>query len=139
VLSIAGHGAQEAGAGEGFRAGWNGRTYSCCRDSSRPRGFGERILGKEFNHFIKQFEQHGARVLFIADTCHGGGMARKIDPRGETMSFRQVPSYRLTEDLLKPVTTGPSVHDAILDFERTEFLAAVDRKTKSAGGFDSGS
>jgi hypothetical protein len=70
-------------------------------------------------------------VLFIADTCFGGGMTRDIDPRSEEMSFRQVPSYRLSSDLLRPVTTEADERLSELDFERTAFLAAVDRKTKA--------
>ena len=58
-----------------------------------PAGSQQRILGSEFNHFIRQFELRGAKVIFVADTCHGGGMARDIDPRAEEMSFRQIPSY----------------------------------------------
>jgi hypothetical protein len=94
-------------------------------------GSQQRILGKEFNHFIKQLELRGARVVFVADTCHGGGMAREIDPRAEQMSFRQVPSYRLTSDTLLPVTTPADSYLTELDFDRTEFLAAVDRRTKA--------
>jgi hypothetical protein len=89
------------------------------------------MLGAEFNHFIKQFEARGAHVLFIADTCFGGGMTRDIDPRSEEMSFRQVPSYRLTADLLQPITTTSDALMTELDFDRTVFLAAVDRKTKA--------
>ena len=59
----------------------------------------------------------GARVLFVADTCYGGGMAREVDPRAETMSFRQVPSYRLSVDLLNPIATTSD-----------EMLSARDRR-----------
>ena len=47
------------------------------------------------------------------------------------MSFRQVPSYRLSSDLLHPVTTASDERLTEVDFERTAFLAAVDRKTKA--------
>ncbi len=98
---------------------------------SDATGSVQRILGKEFNHFIKQFELRGAKVLFVADTCHGGGMARDIDPRAEEMSFRQVPKYSLPVDLLKPVTTTADQYLTELDLDRTAFLAAVDRNTKA--------
>ena len=58
-------------------------------------------------------------------------MTRDIDPRSEEMSFRQVPSYRLSADLLQPVTTKSDELLTELDFDRTAFLAAVDRKTKA--------
>ena len=70
-------------------------------------------------------------MLFVADTCHGGGMTRDIDPRAGEMSFRQVASYKLTGDTLKPVTTAATENLNEFDLDRTAFLAAVDRKTKS--------
>jgi len=58
------------------------------------------------------------------------GLAREIDPRAEEMSFRQVPTYTLLVDMLKPVTDDQeSLTD--LDLDKTTFLAAVDRNTKA--------
>ena len=94
-------------------------------------GSKQRIIGTEFNHFIKKFEERGARVLFVADTCHGGGMTRDVDPRGEKMSFRQVPLYRIPDDAYVPISTASEAFLTELDFEKTAFLAAVDRKTKA--------
>jgi hypothetical protein len=42
-----------------------------------------------------------------------------------------VPSYRLTGDTLTPVTTASEAFLTELDFDHTEFLAAVDRKSKA--------
>jgi hypothetical protein len=131
VLSIAGHGAQEPERVRGSEPDGMENVFLLAGFEPTPTGSQQRVLGKEFNHFIKQLELKGARVLFVADTCHGGGMARDIDPRSGEMSFRQVPSYRLTSDLLRPVTTTSGAHLTELDFDHTEFLAAVDRKTKA--------
>src|ERR1700730_4502355 len=95
-----------------------------------PTGSQQRILGSEFNHFIKQFELRGAKVIFVADTCHGGGMVRDIDPRAAAMSFRQIPSYTLLVDELKPVSDQGDPRSE-LDLDHTAFLAAVDRNTKA--------
>jgi Caspase domain/Domain of unknown function (DUF4384) len=131
VLSIAGHGTQEPERVKGSEPDGMENVFLLPDFQPTAAGSQQRILGKEFNHFIKQFELRGARVVFVADTCHGGGMAREVDPRAEQMSFRQVPSYRLPTDTLKPVTTSSDVFTTELDFDRTEFLAAVDRKTKA--------
>ena len=72
----------------------------------------------------------GAKVIFVADACHGGGMVRDIDPRAAEMSFRQVPTYTLTVDELKPVSAQDDPRSE-LDLDRTAFLAAVDRNTMS--------
>ena len=131
VLSIAGHGTQEPERVKGSEPDGMENVFLLPDFQPTAAGSQQRILGKEFNHFIKQFELRGARVLFVADTCHGGGMARELDPRAAEMSFRQVPSYRLSDDTLKPVTTAAEAFTTELDFDRTEFLAAVDRKTKA--------
>ncbi len=131
LLSIAGHGTQEPERVKGSEPDGMERVFLLAAFQPTPEGSIQRILGKEFNHFIKQLELRGARVVFVADSCHGGGLARDIDPRAEEMSFRQVPSYRLTGDLLQPVTTAADNKSTELDFDRTEFLAAVDRNTKS--------
>jgi hypothetical protein len=131
VLSIAGHGTQEPERVKGSEPDGMENVFLLAGFEPSPTGSQQRVLGKEFNHFIKQLELKGARVMFVADTCHGGGMAREVDPRGGEMSFRQVPSYRLTNDTLKPVTTTSEAFTTELDFDRTDFLAAVDRKTKS--------
>ena len=131
ILTIAGHGAQEPERVKGTQPDGVENVFLLPDFADSPAGSQERILGAEFNHFIKQFEGRGAHVLFVADTCFGGGMTRDLDPRSEEMSFRQVPSYRLSADLLKPVTTVADELLTEVDFDRTAFLAAVDRKTKA--------
>jgi hypothetical protein len=130
ILSIAGHGAQEPETIRGSEPDGLQDVFLLPGFEPTPEGSRQRILGSEFNHFIRQFELRGAKVLFVADTCHGGGMARDIDPRASEMSFRQVPRYTLSVDTLSPVTSdGSPVSD--LDLDRTAFLAAVDRNTKA--------
>jgi hypothetical protein len=132
VLSIAGHGVQEPEHIKGSQpdgldnvfvlAGFNPKTAA---------GMQQRIIGTEFNHVIKQFEAKGAHVMFIADACYGGGLAREIDPRAGEMSYRQAPRYSLTFDDLQPISTASDAFLSDIDFERTDFLAAVDRSTKA--------
>jgi Caspase domain len=132
VLSIAGHGVQEpehvkGSQPDGFDnvfvlAGFNPKTAA---------GTQQRIIGTEFNHVIKQFEAKGINVLFVADACYGGGLAREIDPRADEMSYRQAPRYSLTVDNLLPISTASDAFLSDVDFERTAFLAAVDRNTKA--------
>ncbi len=130
ILSIAGHGAQEPETVKGSEPDGMQDVFLLSGFEPTPDGSRQRILGSEFNHFIRQFELRGARVVFVADTCHGGGMAREIDPRAAEMSFRQVPHYTLPVDRLVPVSNeADPVTD--LDLDHTAFLAAVDRYTKA--------
>jgi uncharacterized caspase-like protein len=130
ILSIAGHGAQEPETIKGSEPDGMQDVFLLPGFEPTAEGSKQRILGSEFNHFIRQLELRGAKVLFVADTCHGGGMAREIDPRAAEMSFRQVPTYTLTVDKLTPVTNAADpVTD--LDLDHTILLAAVDRNTKA--------
>jgi hypothetical protein len=129
-LSIAGHGAQEPERIKGSQPDGMEDVFLLPGFEPTPAGSQQRILGSEFNHFIRQFELRGAKIIFVADTCHGGGMARDIDPRAAEMSFRQVPTYTLLVDELKPVS-DPDDPRSELDLDRTAFIAAVDRNTKA--------
>ncbi|WP_445491714.1 caspase family protein [Rhodopseudomonas sp. RCAM05734] len=129
-LSIAGHGAQEPERIKGSEPDGMENVFLLPDFAPTAAGSVQRILASEFNHFIKQFEMRGAKVVFVADTCHGGGMAREIDPRAEEMSFRQVPRYTLLVDKLQPVSDKSDPRSEF-DFDRTAFLAAVDRSTKA--------
>ena len=129
-LSIAGHGAQEPERIKGSQPDGMEDVFLLPGFEATPMGSQQRILGSEFNHFIKQFELRGAKVIFVADTCHGGGMARDIDPRAAEMSFRQIPGYTLLVDELKPVSDQGDPRSE-LDLDHTAFLAAVDRNTKA--------
>jgi hypothetical protein len=131
VLSIAGHGAQEPERVKGSQPDGMDTVFLLPGFDTTYVGSRQRIVGTEFNHFIKQFEERGARVLFVADTCHGGGLTRDADPRAAEMSFRQVPLYHIPNDAHVPVSTAAEAFLTELDFEKTAFLAAVDRKTKA--------
>jgi hypothetical protein len=131
LISIAGHGSQEPERVKGSQPDGMDSVFLLPGFDTTTAGSKQRIIGTEFNHFIKKFEERGARVLFVADTCHGGGLTRDIDPRGEEMSFRQVPLYRIPDDAYVPVSTASDAFLTEFDFEKTAFLAAVDRKTKA--------
>jgi Caspase domain len=130
VLSIAGHGAQEPEHVKGSQPDGMDDVFLLAAFEIGGRGSEQRIIGSEFNHFIKEFEARGASVLFVADVCHGGGMVREIDPRAE-LSFRGLPRYVLISDALKPISTPAEARMTKLDFKNTTFLAAVDRSTKA--------
>src|SRR3954471_11297452 len=130
LLSIAGHGTQEPERVKGSEPDGMENVFLLPRFDTTAAGSVERILGGEFNHFIRQLELRGAKVIFVADTCHGGGMVRDIDPRAAEMSFRQVPRYTLLVDELKPVSDSNDPKSE-LDLDHTAFLAAVDRNTKA--------
>lgn len=131
ILSIAGHGAQEPERVKGSEADGKDAVFLLAGFEPAGAGTRQRILDKEFNHLIKIFESRGARVAFVADSCSGGGLAREVDPRGEQLIYRAVPTYQITEDELKPVSSPSDAFSTELDFDRSIFLAAVDKHSKA--------
>ncbi|MGH6811173.1 MAG: caspase family protein [Methylocella sp.] len=89
----------------------------------------EKILHSEFNHFIKGFEDKGARVVFVADTCSGDGLTRDVDSRAQEMSYRSV-SYKPIGDQLQAVSTHADAFLSPSDFRRSILLAATDKHSK---------
>ena len=131
LLSLAGHGAQEPEKVKGSQPDGMDDIFLLPGFDFTPQGSQQRIVGREFNYFIKQFEAKGAHVIFVADTCHGGGLTREVDPRAGELSYRQVARYVIAVDELKPVGTTADALLTELDFQQTAFLAAVDRQTKA--------
>jgi Caspase domain len=131
ILSIAGHGAQEPERIRGSEQDGKDTVFLLAGFDRAGEGTKQRILDKEFNHLIKSFEAAGARVLFVADTCSGGGLAREVDPRAAEMSYRSVPAYKITDDQLDPITTPADAFATVLNFDRTIFLAAADKNSKA--------
>jgi hypothetical protein len=131
MISIAGHGAQEPERVKGSQPDGMDTVFLLPDFATTTAGSRQRVIGTEFNHFIRRFEERGARVLFVADTCHGGGLTRDVDPRAGELSFRQVPLYRIPNDAHVPISTASDAFLTELDLEKTTFLAAVDRKTKA--------
>ena len=132
IIMLAGHGSKEDERVKGSSSDGADEVFLLNGfDPKTGPGGAEKILNHEFHHYIKLIENLGAQVIFVADTCYGGGLAREIAPGSAEITYRQVPRYRLAEDDLKPVS---SPQDALLtnvDFHRTTFLAAVDSETKA--------
>jgi len=131
ILSVAGHGAQEPELVRGSASDGKSEVFLLAGFGTTSSATTQRILDMEFKHFIKELEAAGARVLFVADTCSGGGLARDVDSRAAEMIYRAVPTYKITDDELKPVATPADAFTTELDLERTIFLAAADRNTKA--------
>ncbi|MDR9813040.1 caspase family protein [Rhizobium hidalgonense] len=131
VLGIAGHGSSEPERVKGSKPSGRDEVYVLAGFDTRLPGSRERIFGDEFKVLIRNLEAKGADVLFIADTCHAGGMTREVDPRGAEISWRQAPSYTIEEDDLAPISTTADALSTGFDFKRLTFLAAVDDNTKS--------
>jgi Caspase domain len=132
ILTIAGHGAQEDERVKGSSPDGKDEVFLLVGfDPATGPTASEKILNHEFNHYIKLLEARGGQIIFVADTCYGGGLAREVDPRAQQVIYRDTPRYRIAVDEFKPVSTNADAFLTQLDFQRTTFLAAVDKQTRA--------
>ena len=101
-------------------------------DPKRGGSAGERIFGVEMAMRLKRLDDIGARTIFVADTCHGGGMTRQPPDNApsvpDTTRFVQYPTYAEGADPLLPTLAKlPPPIDTDRDLRSLSFLAAVDR------------
>jgi hypothetical protein len=129
VISLAGRGAQEPERIKGSEPdGMDAVFLLPGFDPTDRQRASEKILQSEFMHFIKEFEDKGARVLFVMDSCSGGGHARELDARAQEVGYRSV-SYTPIADTLQAVSIRADAFLSPKDFQRSTFLAASDKQT----------
>jgi hypothetical protein len=131
VISFAGHGSQEPEHVKGSEVDGMDEIFLLTRFDYSGKGTGERIIDDEINAWLKRLQKKNADILFIADTCHGGGMLRAADFRAGELSYRSVPTLSLTGDVLKPISTDDDARLTANDLPNVTFLAAVDKFSKA--------
>ena len=109
------------------------------RINPKPGSSGsERIFGVEMALRLKRLDAKGVRSIFVADTCHGGGLTRQPvftgSPEAE-VSYRFAPGiYGYAEGvdpLLSEIAHLPASIDTNKELHLNTFLAAVDRDNKA--------
>jgi hypothetical protein len=130
ILTLAGHGAREPERVKGSNADGYDKSFLFSGFNQSGAGTAERILSNEIKAWIYRLERQGVDTLFVADTCHGGGLIRSVDPRAGELSYRSAGEITLLEDELKPVSTAADAFRDEADFNRLTFLAAADKESK---------
>jgi len=87
---------------------------------------GELIVDKEVAGLLAEAGRKGVKVLFVADSCHSGGMARAVRPG---LKYRNIdivapPSMSLHRGIAAPPPNDPALGSVT-------FLAAVPRNQKA--------
>jgi hypothetical protein len=131
IISFAGHGSQEPEHVKGSEADGMDEIFLLTKFDYSGKGTGERIIDDEINAWLKRLQKKNADILFIADTCHGGGMLRAADFRAGELSYRSVPTLSLTGDVLKPISTDDDARLTANDLPNVTFIAAVDKFSKA--------
>jgi hypothetical protein len=129
-LSVAGHGAQAPERVKGSEPDGMDEIFLLAGFSSSGRGNTERVIDNEFNGWLSQLNRKGVEVLFVADTCHGGGMARLPQFNVEEQSYRFAGTVQLDEDENTPVTSIADARVKLGELPHVTFVAGADKYTK---------
>jgi hypothetical protein len=131
IILFAGHGTQLPELIKGSEPDGMDEVFLLTGFSRKGPGTAERIVDDEFNAWLFRLKAKGVDVLFIADTCHGGGLLRLPDFRISELTYRSNPTAPLIDDDLKPISTASDANLKASDLPNVTFLAAVDKHSKA--------
>jgi hypothetical protein len=110
LVTYSGHGGRETGhpvaphAPDGARSTFILSSF----DSGKVELSGERLLDDEAQSLWRSVQGRNT-VIFVADSCHSGGMTRSIDLRAEEqVTFRSVSTYDIMGELPKDDKIPPN-------------------------------
>lgn len=127
VLHYAGHGAQEPIRPGDTDADGDGRNEDFVLGGFRIlHDPGERVIDKEVIAWLADTGKRGVKVLFVADSCHSGGMIRGMRPGVRTRKLEIAPPG--LDSIARNVR---SISMADPGLANVTFLAAVPRNRAS--------
>lgn len=121
IFSYAGHGGQEPAPPDRHDK-TTIESFLLGHFAASGPGTNERIVDDEVFAWLEAADKKGVKVVFVADSCHSGGMERSASAPGVKFRRMQVPA--ITDDQLKfpPPEVSKLTPD---DFQNVTFVAAV--------------
>jgi hypothetical protein len=126
-LSLAGHGAQAPERVKGSEPDGNDEVFLLYGFAPSGRGNAERVIDDEFNGWLSHLDKKGVDILFVADTCHGGGLTRVPQFGADEQSYRFAGIVRLDQDENTPIAGIADAKVKVRELAHLTFLAAADK------------
>ncbi len=143
IISFAGHGSQEPARVITTENGGKQELFMLAGFEMEGPATAERIRDTEIYGWLSQINATGASIIFVADTCHGGGLSKAIDPRLGGLTYRALrmvgtreeaaaspDAYYIADDRLA-ASSGVGEASAAEDLKGLTFVAAVDKAMKA--------
>jgi hypothetical protein len=123
VFTYAGHGSQEPEP-KGRHDEADGLNENFLLGKFLPFGPGtkERILDDEMFEWVQEADKKGVKVVFVADSCHSGGMERSASAPGVRFRKMETPTIATDQLHLPPPEISKLTED---DFDNVTFVGAV--------------
>jgi hypothetical protein len=126
-LSLAGHGAQAPERVKGSEPDGMDEVFLLSGYAPSGRGNLERVIDDEFNGWLSQLDKKGVDVLFVADTCHGGGLTRSPDFAADEQSYRFAATVQLDQDENTPIASIADARVKAEELAHVTFIAGADK------------
>ncbi len=139
VLAFAGHGTQERERIPGSKPDGKNEEFVLSPFQEEGPNTAERILDDEIFDWLKRVAAKGAEIVFVADSCHGGGMTKapgrgsaRRGVRGLTRVYNENEAGPGTiyiargNDRLSVPATIAATDNATMEIPSLTFLAGVD-------------
>lgn len=131
VLTFAGHGGRQPERVPGSEPDGLDEIFILWGYDFIGRGAEEYVLDDEMRIWLERLSKRAGHVVFLADSCFGGGMTKQIDPRITPLPVRALPQRPPAK---APVNLSgaaqiPKRDNATSEWSNISFIAAVDDAT----------
>lgn len=125
LVTYSGHGGQERAAPSGRSPDGLYDTFIMPNlDTGDPRMSNERIRADEMQAMLASVAERN-KVIFLADSCHAGGMAREpLSTIAQDVRYRTVFKYSIEAELQAPIRLSTSAEE--LSLPHVMFLSGAD-------------
>lgn len=123
VFTYSGHGSQEPEpSGRNGEADGKNETFLLSGYTTKGPGTKERIVDDEIFAWLKQADDKGVNVVFVADSCHSGTMNRSV--RNDVVHYRNADFGAIIDDELEfpPPETAKLTEN---DLKHVTFIGAT--------------
>ena len=131
VISFSGHGMRvpELAQWKGHDPGGMSEEFVLANFQLTGIGTREGVMNKEMKAWLARMDAKGIDVIFVADTCHGGGLARSVSPEAPDLTIRLLKDApKEADNQFTPINvTGRELTVDIQDLPHISFLAGADR------------
>lgn len=142
IITYAGHGSQDKERVPGSEADGKDETFLLSLLAPQGENANERILDDEVFHWLAQLAGKGAEVIFLADSCHGGGITKAAAESGLPAGIRGIARVydpgeagaanffiAPKDDRLPVASSIPGHDDATLQMPPLTFLSGADAQS----------
>jgi hypothetical protein len=132
ILAFAGHGMRVKEMYPDSKPDHLDEAYVLVQFTPNLKGAGEHdfIPGPEIKHWIAALDARGIDVLFIADTCHGGGLTRKPVRPDLVGTYREIDTSAYAQAEASIYSSRADAARPPASFPHLTFVAAVDPSRK---------